>query len=98
VLERARPIVTLESWYRAEDPAAMLTPLEFLAERGYRFYRLLWEREVGGRTALTIEPPREATAVLALLPMAMAERPALPFDFDVVAIPEGGMPAIFEPA
>jgi FkbM family methyltransferase len=100
LIDRARPIITLESWRRPDDPGAMLAPLRFLADRGYELFRLLWEAEIGGRPAFMLEPPVGigADCVLALVPMAVEERGALPYDFDVAAIPPGRIPAAFERA
>ena len=77
---RALPLIVLESWYGAGS----LGPLRFLAERGYTLYRFAWEDADG----LTLDAPREA-GTLALLPLLPEDRLALPWDFNVAAIPSG---------
>lgn len=89
VLETARPLVVLESWWQAHDIDRMLAPLLVLQAAGYRFYRIGWAVDLGQRRVFTATRPDDAagrTNTLALVPLPVEQRPMVADFLNVLAV------------
>jgi FkbM family methyltransferase len=82
VLERVRPVVIFESWHDPADSEAMLEPLHLLQRFGYELYRPEWRplREGGG------EPGEDRAGGVDLVPLAVADRPAIAATLNLLAV------------
>ncbi|TAH35908.1 MAG: FkbM family methyltransferase [Alphaproteobacteria bacterium] len=86
-IQRAKPIIVLESWFDAKKSAAMLEPLQLLAAWGYEFYQIAFEHTANGQTYFTrdLEKDGKATA-LCLIPLPLDTRPLFAEALNVIAI------------
>jgi FkbM family methyltransferase len=94
-IEKSRPLIVLESWYRPSDPQASLAPLRWLEAAGFALYRPMWRIGAGDSAALSPHPDRvAASGTLVLLPFAAADRLAFGADFNALACPREKLDAL----
>ena len=85
-LGRSRPLIVLESWYLRDRVEPMLEPLRMLRDLGYGLYRLRWQTEPGATAAQLRERGTDGPRTLALLPLALEQRPLIPAALNLVAV------------
>jgi FkbM family methyltransferase len=87
-IDKCRPLIVLESWYRPRDAQASLAPLRWLEAARYALYRPMWRIGAGDQAALSPLPdPVESSGTLVLIPFEAADRLVLGADFNALACP-----------
>ncbi len=97
LLESARPIIVFENWLHPDNVRLTLGPLNFLADQGYRFFIIGWQR--GGKDGSMVPDLPAAgndTVSLALIPFLPESRFFLSQQLNILAVPEDKMDQLRE--
>lgn len=87
-LASARPFLTFESHRYEDRPEMTMTPLRFLASRGFRLYCPGWVGRDPDELLVGGQPPEMPEATLALAPLLPAHRFLLTGHLNLFAVPE----------